>query len=76
MLIINLIWYVLEYLVLDFEQFGTFRAIRNIYFILANMARIDFQRDTKRVKYVGKLWAADIASMMLLIWLFGRSFVL
>lgn len=80
LLMVNLIWFALEYLFLDWETQTKFRVIRLIYFMFANIMRIDIFDHPDTDDYFWpkfwktcKVWVTDVVSMMFCVWAFGRS---
>jgi len=83
LLIQNLIWFLLEYLFLDWETPIKFRVIRILYFFFLGTTRIDiFDNPDTDDNFYPKLWKtirvwlADFGAMCFLIWAFGSSAIL
>ena len=80
LLIQNLVWFLLEYIFLDWDTPIKFRVIRAVYFGFLGTTRIDIfdNPDTDDNFYPKlwktlKVWATDMLTMIVLIWAFGRS---
>jgi len=80
LLIVNLVWLFLEYVFLDWSTPIKFRVIRVIYFMFVGTTRIDIFENPEtddnfwpKVWKTFKVWLTDLASMMFLVWVFGRS---
>ena len=83
LLISNLVWLFLEFVFLDWDSPIKFRVIRCIYFGFLGTTRIDiFDNPETDDNFYPKLWKTfkvwftDMLTMMILIWAFGRSFLL
>ena len=80
LLLQNLIWFLLEYLFLEWDTPIKFRVIRVIYFAFLGTTRIDiFDNPETDDDFWPKLWKTvkvyftDLFSMMVVVWMFGRS---
>ena len=80
LLIQNLVWFLLEYLFLEWEAPIKFRIIRVIYFAFLGTTRIDIfdNPETDDNFYPNlwktiKVWFTDLCTMTFLVWAFGRS---
>jgi len=80
LLIVNLVWLILEFFVLDWDTPIKFRVIRLIFFMFCGVTRIDIfdhpETDDDfwpKVWKTFKVWCTDVASMCFVIWAFGIS---
>ncbi len=80
LLIQNLVWLVLSYLVLDWTTPIKFRVIRLIYFAFLGTTRIDIFDNPEtdddfwpKVRKTTKVWLCDFITMVFLCYAFGIS---
>ena len=78
-----MLWFLLEYLFLEWETPIKFRVIRALYFAFLGTTRIDiFDNPETDDNFYPKLWKTikvwftDLCAMCFLIWIFGRSMFL
>ena len=85
----NLIWLAMEYLLLEWETDLKFRLIRVIYFFFLGLGRLEFHVDPEEeildpYKHDGAIFSHngwmtlyyflhDFIAMLFLLWVFGRS---
>lgn len=80
LLIVNLVWLTLEHTILPEDMGTTFSVIRLVYFMFANICRIDIfdhpetdDRLWPKIWKTAKVYVTDVLSMMFCVWAFGRS---
>ena len=82
LLITYLVWFAAEYLYFDWDWQAKFRVVRIIYWTFACTIRIEIPDDPEGLDQywsfffkIIKVFFHDLASMIFIVWAFGRSFM-